>query len=308
MNITIIGTGGVGGYFGGKLALAGNQVTFIARGKHLDAINKNGLSVLSVSGNFEIYPATATNDLSVVKNCDLVIIATKAPQGIEIAKQIAPFCTSNTMFLPLQNGVLAVDELKQYLPGEQIIGGTCKIFSMIEAPGVIHHKGGDASITYGELNHQKSERTAWLKSTFDAAGIKNLWTDNIEVEIWKKFLMICSSALLAVTRTNHGELRSLPETRQLLIELYTEIYNVGIAAGINLPDNIVERTMQALDQFPPESNSSLTRDVLEGLPSEIDYQNGSVVSIGKKYGVATPVNRFVYHSILPMELKARERK
>ena len=306
MNIVIIGTGGVGGYFGGRLAVAGNQVTFIARGKHLGAIQENGLSVNSVLGDFVVQPAIVSSDLSMVGNANLVIVATKAWQVKGVAAEMAPLLKSETLVLPLQNGVLAADELAMFIPKRQIIGGLCKIFSMIKKPGVIHHLGGPSSITFGELDHVVTERVRHLKAVFDEAGIKNYLSNQIEVELWQKFLMICSSALLAVTRTNYGELRTIPETRQLLVELYTEIYNVGIAAGIGFPNDIVDRTMAAVDNFPAASNSSLTRDVLEGKPSEIEYQNGAVVKIGEKYGVATPVNRLVYYSVLPSELRARK--
>ena len=308
MKITIIGTGGVGGYFGGRLAKAGSQVTFVARGNHLKAISNNGLKVISVDGDFIVSPANVTSDLSAVKNADLVIIGTKAWQVKDIAKDIASLLNEKTMILPLQNGVLAVEELAEFIPSTQIMGGLCKIFSMIKEPGVILHQGGPASITFGELNHQKTERAERLQTLFDNAGIKNYRTEYIEVELWKKFLMISSSALLAVTRTNYGELRTIPETRKLLEQLYTEIYSVGIAAQIKLPGDIIEKTMKAVDNFPAESNSSLTRDVLEGKPSEIEYQNGTVVKLGEKLGVPTPVNQFVYYSILPMEMKARNEK
>ena len=305
MRIVVIGTGGVGGYFGGRLALAGNDVTFIARGKHLETIQLNGLLVKSVLGEFTIKPASSTDNYQVVSNADLMLVCTKAWQVKDVAQNIAPFLREETMVMPLQNGVLAVDELAEFIPQKNIIGGSCRIFSMIESPGVIIHKGIDPTIIFGELDNSKTERAAWLKYTFETAGLTNIWSNNIQADLWKKFIMICSSALLAVTNTNYGELRSLPETRSMLEELYTEIYEVGIVAGINLPDNIVAKTMTAVDGFPAESTSSLTRDVWEGKPSEIDYQNGTVVKLGKKFGVPTPINRFVYHTILPMEKKAR---
>ena len=306
MKIVVIGTGGVGGYFGGRLALGGNNVTFIARGAHLEAIQKNGLLVKSVLGEFSIKPAKATNDYTVIENSDLVLIATKAWQVKSVAKEIAPYIKGDTMILPLQNGILAANELKEFVPEKHIIGGLCKIFSKIESPGVINHMGSEPTVVFGELDNQKTERAAWIKYTFDMIGIKNIWAEDIEVELWKKLLMISSSALLAVTNTNYGELRTLPETRTLLEELYTEIYQVGLASGVNLPSNIVEKTMNAVDNFPADSTSSLTRDVWEGKPSEIKYQNGTIVELVEKLNIATPVNRFVYYSILPMENKARK--
>jgi 2-dehydropantoate 2-reductase len=307
MKITIIGTGGVGGYFGGRLAQAGNDVTFIARGEHLRAIQKNGLIVKSHLGDFTIKPANATDKMESVANADLVIICTKAWQVKEIAQQIAPLLGKETMVLPLQNGVLAADELGGFIPTENIMGGLCRIFSMIESPGVINHWGVDPTIVFGELNNKQTERTVFLKDKFTKAGITNINSPDIHADLWKKLLLIGSGALLAVTRTNYGELRSLPETKALLLELKTEIYNVAIAAGIKLPENLVEKTMKAVDTFPPESTCSLTRDIWEGKPSEIEYQNGTIVRLGEKYSVPTPVNRFVYYTILPMELKARKK-
>jgi len=305
VKITIVGTGGVGGYFGGRLALSTNDVTFIARGAHLEAIQRNGLIVKSTLGDFSVKAPRATSDLEAVKNADLVIICTKAWQVKDIAGQIAPYIGNETMVLPLQNGVLAADELSEFIPKKNIVGGLCRIFSKIESPGVISHFGADPQLIFGELNGITSERLAQLKKVFDDAGITNIWSDDILADLWKKFLMICSGGLLAVTRTTYGEIRSLPETRSLLFDLFTEIYNVGKSAGISLPEGIVEKTLKWVDSFPPDSSSSLARDVMEGKPSEIEYQNGTVVRIGEKVSVPVPVNRFVYYSILPMEFKAR---
>lgn len=306
MKISIIGAGGVGGYFGGRLALAGNEVTFIARGAHLQAIRENGLIVKSILGDFIIRPATVTSHYEAIAGSDLIVVGTKAWQVKEVAKNIAPFTGDETMVLPLQNGVLAVEELKSYIPVNNIISGLCRIFSKIESPGIINHASIDPTIIFAEPDHRKTERTALLKSAFEQAKITNILSEDIEADLWKKFLMICSSGLLAVTRSNYGELRSLPETRTLLKELFTEIYQVGVAAGIHLAENVVEKTMGAVDSFAADSTSSLTRDVWEGRPSEIEYQNGTVVRLGEKYGILTPVNRFVYYSVLPMELKARK--
>jgi 2-dehydropantoate 2-reductase len=129
---------------------------------------------------------------------------------------------------------------------------------------------------------------------------------DIESELWKKFLMICVSGLLAVTRTTYGELRELKETREMMIDLFTEIYTLSQHIGIAMEADFVEKTISIIDSLPYDSTSSLTRDVWEGKPSEIDYQNGTVVKLGEKYGVDVPINRFVYNSILPMEQKARK--
>ncbi|MBN1767567.1 MAG: 2-dehydropantoate 2-reductase [Prolixibacteraceae bacterium] len=305
MNITVIGSGGVGGYFGGRLAQAGNKVTFIARGRHLEAIRDNGLTVKSINGDFVINPAKVSDNYHSVSNADVVMVCTKAWQVKEVAKKIASELNPEAMVLPLQNGILAVEELAEYIPKQQIVSGLCRVFSMIESPGVIVHKGIEPTIVFGEIDNSKTERAEKLHETFEKAGITNVWANDIQSELWKKFLMISSSALLAVTNTNYGELRSIPETRQLLEELFTEIYQVGKAAGVCLPDSIVAKTMNAVDHFPPDSTSSLTRDIWDGKPSEIEYQNGTVVKLGSKLNISTPVNRFVYLSLIPTELKSR---
>lgn len=305
MNISIVGSGGVGGYFGGRLAQAGYNVTFIARGRHLEAIRNNGLTVKSINGDFVINPAKVSDNYHSVSNADLVMVCTKAWQVKEVAAEIAPKLNPEAMVLPLQNGILAVDELAEFIPKKQIVSGLCRVFSMIESPGVIVHKGIEPTIVFGEIDNTKTERAENLHKTFEKAGIANVWANDMQSELWKKFLMISSSALLAVTNTNYGELRSTPETRQLLEELFTEIYRVGKAAGVCLPDDIVTKTMNAVDHFPPDSTSSLTRDIWDGKPSEIEYQNGTVLKLGNKLNISTPVNRFVYFSLIPTELKSR---
>lgn len=306
MKIVVIGTGGVGGYFGARLALTGNRVLFMARGEHLKAIEQNGLLIKSVKGDLTIKPAMCSDDYSVVEVADIVLVCTKAWQVEGVAKEIAPYLKPETMVVPLQNGVLAADDLAKHIPKGNIVGGSCRIFSKIEAPGIINHMGSDPTIIFGEFNGEQSERTAYLDYIFRTTGLTYKWSTDIKADLWKKFIMICSSALIAVTKTTYGELRSIPETRQLMLELYQEIYAVSQAEGINLPDDIVERTMNAVDKFPADSTSSLTRDVWEGKPSEIEHQNGTVVKLGEKHGIPTPVNRFVYHAILPMEMKARK--
>jgi len=158
---------------------------------------------------------------------------------------------------------------------------------------------------FGELNNAETERIHRIKALFDAAGIHSKISGDITADLWKKFIAICVSGLLAVTKTTYGELRELKETRQLMIELLQEIYELSQKIGIHIDAGYVTKAVSQIDAFPYESTSSLTRDVWEGKPSEIEYQNGTVVKLAEKYGVSVPVNRFVYSSILPMEIRAR---
>ncbi len=308
MKIAIIGTGGIGGYFGGKLAKAGYDVTFLARGKQLEALKERGLTVKSLQGDFHVEHVNATDKNSDIGNCDLVMLCLKAWQVKEIAGDLKSILHENSIILPLQNGVQTADELQTVIDSKHIIGGLCRIISKIESPGVINHFGINPIIVFGELNNSITDRVNKIKEVFDKAGINAKVTDDIQSELWKKFIGICVSGLLAITKTNYGELRELPETRQMMIDLLTEIYLLSHKVGAKIECDFVEKTVAAIDAFPYDTTSSLTRDVWEGKPSEIEYQNGAVVRIAAKYKMFVPVNRFVYSCILPMELKARNQK
>jgi len=306
MKIGIIGTGGVGGYFGGKLARAGHEVIFIARGAHLKAIQQNGLQVKSINGNFTIQPAYATDHLEALKGADLILFGVKAWQIKDIGEQLKGIIDGKTVLLPLQNGVMSSEELQVIVPGSHVLGGLCRIISKIESPGVILHVAVNPTITFGELTNETTATVLHIKKTFDEAGIESYPAKDIQAERWKKFISICVSGLLAITKTNYGELRTIPETRQLMIQLITEVYNVSQGAKIKLSADFVEKTIAMHDSLPFDSNASMARDIWEGKPSELEYQNGSVVRLGKEYGIETPVNQFIYSCLLPTEIKARE--
>ena len=308
MKIAVIGSGGVGGYFGGKLAKAGFDVTFIARGEHLRAMQTNGLTVKSILGDFEVPSVKATAHLDVITGCDLVILAVKAWQVSPMALELKEVISSNTVILPLQNGVMAYEELRAHIPGRHLLNGLCKIFSKIESPGVISHFGIPPTILFGEPDNSKTERVRQIKDLFDAAGIYNEIPSDIRAETWKKFILICVSGLLAITKTTYGELREISETRQMMIGLLNEIYTLSQKIGIDIEPGFVEKSVIVIDSYPYETTSSLTRDVWEGKPSEIEYQNGTVVKLGRQYGVDTPINLFVYSCILPMERRAGKTK
>ena len=306
MKIAIIGAGGVGGYFGGRLAEAGFDVTFLARGEHLKAMQQNGLTIKSIKGNFKVSPVNATDRISAIGSADLIIIALKAWQIKDIAKDLGDLANRDTMVLPLQNGVSVIDELKEQLKLENIIGGLCRIISKVESPGVINHSGIEPTIIFGELDNAETARIHKLKAVFDHAGITARISDDITADLWKKFIPICVSGLLAVTGTTYGELRELKETRLLMLDLLNEIFRLSQKVGIRIEPDFVAKAVAFIDSFPYDSTSSLTRDIWEGKPSELEYQNGTVVKLADKYDAEAPVNRFVYCCLLPMEIKARK--
>ena len=307
MKIAIIGSGGVGGYFGGKIAKAGFEVTFLARGEHLKAMQTHGLTVKSTLGDFQVDSVKATDKIQDIGKVDLIVLAIKAWQVKDVSAELSSIMTDTSVILPLQNGVSTIDDLREHISAGRILSGLCRIISKIEAPGVINHFGVTPTIVFGEVDNSRTERVQKIKDIFDQSGINCNISKDINTDLWKKFISICVSGLLAITKTTYGELRELKETRQIMIELLNEIYQLSEKAGIQIEPGFLEKTISFIDTFPYDTTSSLTRDVWEGKPSEIEYQNGTVVRLGEKYGVDTPINKFVYHCILPMEIKARRK-
>jgi 2-dehydropantoate 2-reductase len=190
---------------------------------------------------------------------------------------------------------------------EHVLGGLCGLISYVVEPGHICHAGADPFVKFGELDNRPSERAEKLRKAFDRTiGVTAQIPSDIQAALWQKFMFVTAwSGLGAVTRSPVGIFRSLPETRRLLIQIMKEIYNVAQARNINLPKDVIDTTVKFFDGLPPEGTASMQRDIINGLPSELDFQNGSVVRLGQEVGVDTPVNSFIYNSLLPMEKRAR---
>jgi 2-dehydropantoate 2-reductase len=307
MRFAVFGAGAVGGYFGGRLAQAGMDVTFIARGKHLQAIKKDGLRVESICGDFSVHPVAATDEPTNVGDVDAILLGVKAWQVQEAAQAMQPMLGPDTFVVTLQNGVDAPTIISNELGPERIVGGLCKLICLITKPGHIRHAGADPFITFGELDNRRSDRIEMLfQAFFKTTGLTAEISTNIWSELWKKFIFIASmSGLGSITRSPVGVFRSLPETRQMLLQSIEEIFNVAIARKVDLPKEVVEETMKFVDSLPEEGTASMQRDIIEGRPSELNEQNGSVVQLGNAVGVKTPVNAFIYYSLLPLEMRAR---
>lgn len=305
MRFLIVGAGGVGGYFGGRLAQAGEDVTFVARGQHLAAIEEHGLRVDSVRGDFVVHPARVVSNAVEAGEVDCIIAATKTWQLSEAAELIRPLVGRGSVVLPLQNGVEAPAQLAALLGGENVLGGVAKIFSYIEAPGHIRHVGGAASITFGELDKRRTARVERLLEVLSGAGIATDIADDIAVAMWRKFLFVTPlGGVGAVTRAPIGVIRSLAETRRLMEEGMREILCLARAEGIGLPDDAVAQTMAFVDAQPGEGTSSLQRDIAEGRPSELEAWSGAVVRLAAAHGMDAPVHRFLYAALLPQEKRA----
>ena len=310
MKFAVFGTGGVGGYFGGKLAQAGQDVTFIARGEHLQAIRHKGLRVDSVSGDFLIHPAKATDNLSAVGAVDVVLLCTKAWNVPDVIEQMKPLMGEHTYCIWLGNGIAPTEQLEKAFGPEHVLGGFCRISSFIVGPGHIRHVGVPPYIAFGELDNSHSQRADNLREVFARIPeIKVEIPPDIQVGIWEKFIYVAAvSGVGAVTRQPNGVFRSVPETREMLISTLEEILKVGQARGVNLGDDLVQKMVSNnIDRGPADVIASMHKAIMEGKPSELDDQTGSVIRMGRQLGVPTPTNEFIYAALLPMELKARGR-
>ena len=306
MNIVVFGAGGVGGYFGGKLTKAGFDVIFIAREKTLEAIKTNGLRVKSINGDFTVYPKV-TDDLSEIKHPDVVILAVKSWQIEDIAKQLKSIIGEKTMVLPLQNGADNADRLREILNPSNVLAGLCKIVSKIESPSVIDHFAYEPEIVFGEYDNKKTERVKALKEVFDKAGFKNTLSEDIHLDIWKKFLFIATySGIGALTRSTIGEIREDEHIRSMLYQTAHEIVTIANAKGIGLKNSDIDLVLKVIDNLDPKTTASMQRDVMEGRPSELENFNGYIVKTGKQLHITTPVNAFTYYCLLPQERKARK--
>ncbi len=306
MRIAVVGVGGAGGYFGGRLAQAGEDVVFIARGEHLQALRTHGLRVDSVKGNFVLQSVQATDDPAQAGMVDVVLIGVKAWQVPEAAQAIRPLVGSETFVVPIQNGVEAPAELAAVLGAQHVLGGLAKILSYKVGPGHIRHAGMEPYIAFGELDDRISERTERLCLAFKRAGVTVEIPSDIQAAIWDKFLLVVSwGGVGTVTRAPIGVLRSVPEIRQMLEQSMNEIFAVAQARKITLPEDAINKAIALLDSLPPIGVTSLQRDIVEGRPSELASWNGAVLRLGQEVGVATPLNAFIYHSLLPLELQAR---
>jgi len=306
MKILIIGAGGVGGYFGGKLTQAGFDVTFLTRGKTLEAIKNNGLEIKSFKGNFKVYPKVTDSVKTIKDKPNLIILGVKSWQVVEVAQQIKPIVGKNTLVLPLQNGADNADKLLSVLPKENVLAGLCRIVSKIESPGVINHFGFEPEIIFGELNNAKTERVLNIKKVFDAAEFNNKISDDIFVDIWIKFIFITTySGLGALTRMPIGEVLKTPYLRQVMVDTASEILKIAQAKNINLSQKDADNAIRVIDHLSPDTTASMQRDVMEGKPSELDNFNGYIVRQGKALDIETRKNTFIYNCLLPQEINAR---
>jgi len=307
MRVAIFGSGGVGGYFGGRLAQSGADVSFIARGEHLESMRRDGLKIDSIAGNFKLDKVRVTDSPGKAGIVDYIICAVKAWQVPAAAKAMKPMMDANTLVIPLQNGVEAPSQLAEVLGSGQVLGGLCAIIAFLKGPGHIKHIGANPLIRFGHLDRHADPRVNALSEAFNRChGVKSSIPEDINVAMWQKFMLITAwSGIGAITRAPIGVLLKLDETRQMLLDALEEIYHLALAHGIALPKDSVEKTIKTLETFPGNSTTSMQRDIAEGSPSELDVQNDAVVRLANDVSLPTPVNQFILNSLRPIELRAR---
>ena len=306
MRIAIMGTGGVGGYYGGLLSQKGQEVIFIARGAHLQAMREKGLHVKSVHGDFLVSPVKATDDTTEVGPVDLILFTTKTYHTDIAAQAIKPMVGKETVVVPLQNGIDAAERIGAHVGREHLVGGVTWLSAAIEAPGVIGQYSQFRRVVLGEFNGMMTARLRTIYETLQAIGITVELSDDILKVLWTKFVFISSiSALGSLTRVSLGEYRHVPETRDVLTEALGEVTAVGRARGVRLEGDIVSKTLEFIDNTVPEMRTSMQRDVEAGRPSELESMIGVVPRLGRETGVPTPVMRLAYAVLKPGNLKAQ---
>jgi 2-dehydropantoate 2-reductase len=299
MRIAIVGSGGVGGYFGGRLAATGADVTFIARGAHLDALRTRGLRLESPKGDLHVPHVAATDDASTIGPVDIVFFAVKLYDTEAATKILPPLVGADTAVIPFQNGVDSVEALTRAVGRAHVAGGTAYVAAVIAEPGVIRHTAMDHLI-FGELDGTRSLRLERLLAACRPAGFQATLSDRILIDIWSKFVRLSVfSGMTAVTRCPLGPIREDPELFAMLQAAAMETMKVARADGVPVPAEILGEMMTMVNGLPPNAKSSMLEDLERGKRLELPWLSGAVVRIGAAHGIHTPIHHFINTVLQP---------
>ena len=293
MRIAIMGTGGLGGYFGARLAQGGADVHFIARGKHLDALRRDGLRIEGPQP-LHIERVHATHDPAEVGPVDFVLLGVKLWDTDAALEQMRPMVGPDTAIISFQNGVLKDQYLRAAYPAEQVMGGVGYVAATIERPGVIRQTGTMQRLVFGEFDRTRSTRAQALLAACTAGGINAELSDDILREIWQKYVFLAAlSGATATMRKPIGPIREHPATRAFLLDLMREVVAVGRAQGVDLPQDYADVRLRFADDLAYDMTSSMHHDLERGNRLEVRWLAGGVVELGREQGVPTPLNRAV---------------
>lgn len=300
MKIAIIGAGGVGGYFGARLAAAGNEVHSVARGAHLAAMREQGLKVKSSYGDIALSPTRATDDAASIGPADIVLFCVKLYDTESAAAKLGPLVGKHTLVIPLQNGVDSAERMAAVVPKENVVGGVAYISATIEQPGVVAHLNKVHKLDFGRLDGKPDDRLAKFEEAGKAAGFVAVQRTDITTALWEKFLFLASfAAVTSAARTDNAGIQKLPELSQLLHDAMAEVAAIAKAKGIPLPADAVERNYKFVASMPGAMKASMAHDLDRGNRLEVDGLSGTIVRLGQALGVPTPVHRALHAVLLP---------
>jgi 2-dehydropantoate 2-reductase len=300
MRIAVIGAGGIGAIYGASLARAGAEVAFVARGPHLHAMRENGLRVEGDRGDFHLQSVHATDDPAAIGAVDCVLLAVKLWDVESAGEQIRPIVRPATAVIPLQNGVDAAERLTRVLGAAPVMGGTAFVTGAIVAPGVVRQTGAYQRLTFGELDGRNSERGRRLQDLCERAGFEGVFSRDVMVPIWEKFLVLVSLAgLNALTRLALGKWRADPDLVALFEAALRETAAVGRAEGVHLTSDAVEKALATMWSMPDHHMTSMGNDLLRGNRLELPWFAGKVVELGRRHGIDTPTNAFIFTALKP---------
>ena len=301
MRIAIMGTGGIGGYFGARLSEAGHEVLFVARGAHLQAMLAGGLVVNGDDEHLHIHPIEAVEDTSNSAPVDAILFCVKLYDAEGAAKCCLPLLGDSTYVITVQNGVECVDQLGAILGPQRILGGATYVAANIFEPGVIRHIGDSRRIDYAEQDGSRSDRAVEFLTACEGAGLDARLEDDMQLLLWRKFVFVAaSSGLNAATRQPVGVMRDDPIIREVMIAAIEETVALSRALNIGLPEDISERVIYGLDNIlDPDAKASQLVDLERGRPLEVEWLSGGVHRLGEKLGVPTPVHSTIYAALRP---------
>lgn len=307
MRIAIMAAGGVGGFLGARLVEAGADVAILARGRHLEAIRADGLTLATPQETFTVRPRLVTADPEEIGPVDIIIFAVKLPDLVKAATSLRPMLTTGTGVIPFQNGVEAASLLAGIVGPEHAMTGTCYIFADIAEPGRIRVSGAPGRFFFGEADGSQSDRATSFRDLLKGASVDAPQPADVRVEVWRKFAYLSAlSGVTALTRSPVGAIREDTVMRATFNRALVETIAVARARGINLPDDSIQRFNHFLDSSPPGATSSLARDLEAGRPLEAPWLSGAVERFGRESGIDTPVHMTIYAALRPFIDGAKE--
>ncbi len=300
MKIAIMGAGALGCYYGGRMLQAGRDVSFVARGAHLEALQRDGLKIESPLGDGHLPDIKATSDPGEIGPVDMILFMVKLYDTEDAARAMAPMLGTETGVVSFQNGIDGWQRIGAVVGAARVIGGLAVIPADIRAPGVVRHNGPFAKLVFGEFDGRRSERCQALATALDVEGIEALLVDNIDVRIWEKLVVLSAlSAITTLTRLPIGAILADERSRALFRAAIDETHAVGRKACPALGENVADKSFGFAEQMPWHMRASMLDDLERGKRLELEDLSGAVVRLGKEHGVPTPVHAMVQAALSP---------